>query len=121
MFFGESRRGSKNPSDLAIAGLFTGATSLLISRQPDLGMAVTLIPGCFGIVYLAGLRLRLVAALAVVAVLMAPIAWNFALKDYQKSRISTFLDPNRDARGAGYQQIQARITVGSGGLTGKGF
>ena len=121
MFFGESRRGAKNPSDLAIAGLFTGVPLLLIARQPDLGTAVTLIPVCFGIVYLAGLRLRLVAALAVVAVLMAPVAWNFALKDYQKSRISTFLDPNRDARGAGYQQIQARVTVGSGGLTGKGF
>ena len=53
--------------------------------------------------------------------LAAPIAWKFALKDYQKSRISTFLDPSQDAKGAGYQQIQARITVGSGGLTGKGF
>ena len=121
MFFGENRRGAKNPSDLVIAALFTGVPLLLIARQPDLGTAVTLIPVCFGIVYLAGLRLRLVAALAVVAVLMAPIAWNFALEDYQKTRISTFLDPNRDARGAGYQQIQARVTVGSGGLTGKGF
>ena len=53
--------------------------------------------------------------------LAAPVAWKFALKDYQKSRISTFLDPSQDAKGAGYQQIQARITVGSGGLTGKGF
>ena len=50
-----------------------------------------------------------------------PIAWKFALQDYQKERISTFLDPSQDARGAGYQQIQARITVGSGGPWGKGF
>ncbi len=50
-----------------------------------------------------------------------PIAWTFALEDYQKSRIVTFLDPEQDARGAGYQQIQARITVGSGGVVGKGF
>jgi rod shape determining protein RodA len=121
MFFGENRRGAKNPGDLAIAGLFTGVPLLLIAKQPDLGTAVTLIPVCFGIVYLAGLRLRLVAALAVVAVLMAPVAWSFALKDYQKARINTFFDPERDARGAGYQQIQARVTVGSGGLTGKGF
>ena len=55
------------------------------------------------------------------ALLTAPVAWTFALKDYQKSRIQTFLDPEQDARGAGYQQIQARITVGSGGLTGKGY
>ena len=53
--------------------------------------------------------------------MLAPIAWMFALEDYQKSRIVTFLDPEQDARGAGYQQIQARITVGSGGVTGKGF
>lgn len=121
MFFGENRRGARNPGDLIVAGLFAGVPLLLIAKQPDLGTAVTLIPVWFGVVYLAGLRLRLIAALAVVAVLMAPLAWNFALKDYQKSRINTFLDPDRDARGAGYQQIQARVTVGSGGLKGKGF
>jgi rod shape determining protein RodA len=121
MFFGENRRGAKNQGDLAIAGLFAGVPLLLIAKQPDLGTAVTLVPVCFGIIYLAGLRLRLVAALAVVGVLMAPVVWNFALKDYQKTRINTFFDPERDARGAGYQQIQARVTVGSGGLTGKGF
>ena len=58
---------------------------------------------------------------ALVAVLAAPVAWTFALQDYQKERISTFLDPEQDPRGAGYQQIQARITVGSGGVSGKGF
>jgi rod shape determining protein RodA len=57
----------------------------------------------------------------VVAVLAAPVAYKFALQDYQRERISTFLDPASDPRGAGYQQIQARITVGSGGTTGKGF
>src|SRR4029078_4995457 len=59
--------------------------------------------------------------LALVGVLVAPVAWKFALKDYQRERISTFLDPAQDAKGAGYQQIRARITVGSGGLWGKGF
>ena len=50
-----------------------------------------------------------------------PVAYQFGLQDYQRERISTFLDPEQDPRGAGYQQIQARITVGSGGLWGKGF
>jgi rod shape determining protein RodA len=59
-----------------------------------------------------------VLALAIVA---APVVWNYALQDYQRGRILTFLDPWRDPRGAGYQQIQAQITVGSGGLWGKGF
>jgi len=55
------------------------------------------------------------------ALLSAPVVWAFALEDYQKERLVSFLDPERDPRGAGYQQIQARITVGSGGLTGQGF
>jgi len=121
MYFGENRRGARNYGDLVIAGLFFAVPFLLIAKEPDLGTAVTLVPVCFGIAYLAGLRLRLIAIVAVVAVLLAPLAWKVALKDYQKSRIETFLDPEKDARGAGYQQIQARITVGSGGLKGKGF
>ena len=63
----------------------------------------------------------ILGVLLLAILLAAPVAWKFALKDYQKSRISTFLDPSQDAKGAGYQQIQARITVGSGGLSGKGF
>ena len=94
---------------------------LLIARQPDLGTAATLLPVFLGIAYVAGMRMRLLAVAAVVGVLLAPVAWTFALEDYQRERITTFLDPERDPRGGGYQQIQARVTVGSGGLTGKGF
>ena len=89
---------------------------LLIAREPDLGTAVTLLPVMGAVVFAAGLPLRYLGIAAVVAVVSAPIAWTFALQDYQKSRIVTFLDPEQDARGAGYQQIQARITVGSGGV-----
>jgi rod shape determining protein RodA len=121
MFFGENRRGARNVGDLAIGGMFTTLPLLLIARQPDLGTAVTLIPVFFGVTYLAGLRLRLIGVMALLALLLAYPAWKFALKDYQKTRITTFLDPEQDPRGDGYQQIQARITVGSGGLTGKGF
>jgi rod shape determining protein RodA len=121
MYFGENRRGARNTGDLAVGGLFTAVPLLLIGKQPDLGTAVTLVPVFLGIAYLAGLRMRLLAILALAAVLLAPIAWKFALKDYQRARITTFLDPEQDPRGEGYQQIQARITVGSGGLRGKGF
>jgi rod shape determining protein RodA len=65
--------------------------------------------------------MRILGVLCLALVLAAPVVWRFGLKDYQKTRISTFLDPSQDAKGAGYQQIQARITVGSGGLSGKGF
>ena len=121
MYFGENRRGARTSSDLLVGAAFTLVPFLLIARQPDLGTAVTLVPVYLGLAYLAGLRMRLLAVAAVIAVLMSPLAWNYALKPYQKERIQIFLDPERDPRGAGYQQIQARVTVGSGGLTGKGF
>jgi rod shape determining protein RodA len=121
MFFGENRRGARNTSDLVIGGIFTCVPLLLIAKQPDLGTAVTLLPVFLGVAYLAGLRLRLLGVLALAGLMVAPIAWKFALKDYQRSRIQTFIDPEKDPRGAGYQTIQARVTVGSGGLTGKGF
>jgi len=82
---------------------------------------VTLLPVLLGVAYLAGLRLRLVVVIALVAIMLAPVAWQFALKDYQRSRLQTFIDPSQDPLGAGYQTIQARITVGSGGLKGEGF
>jgi rod shape determining protein RodA len=120
-FFGENRRGMPTTGDLMIAGALASVPLVLIAREPDLGTAVTLAPIFLGIAYVAGMRLRILGILALVAIVTAPIAWNFALKDYQKSRIETFLDPAQDPKGAGYQQIQAQITVGSGGLWGKGF
>jgi rod shape determining protein RodA len=119
-FFGENR-GAPQWTDLAIGGVLTLIPLGLIAKEPDLGTAVTLLPIFLAIAYLAGMQMRILGILLLASVLAAPIAWKFALKDYQKSRISTFIDPSLDAKGAGYQQIQARITVGSGGLTGKGF
>jgi rod shape determining protein RodA len=120
-FFAESRRGARTMGDVTVSGVLMALPFVLIARQPDLGTALTLVPVWFGVAFLAGLRLRLVGALVLAAALAAPIAWNFALEDYQRSRLATFLDPQEDPRGAGYQQIQAQITVGSGGFTGKGF
>jgi rod shape determining protein RodA len=120
-FFGESRRGAASPGDLLIGAALTAIPLIIIARQPDLGTAATLIPIAFAVAFVAGMPLRLLGVLALAGLLAAPVAWQFALRDYQKERISTFLDPEQDARGAGYQQIQARITVGSGGPWGKGF
>jgi rod shape determining protein RodA len=120
-FFGESRRGVVTRMDLVIAAALTAVPLVIIAQQPDLGTAATLVPIALAVVYVAGMPVRLLGALTVVALLAAPILWQFALEDYQRERIATFLDPEQDARGAGYQQIQARITVGSGGLWGKGF
>jgi rod shape determining protein RodA len=120
-FFGENRRGTVTRVDLIIGGAITAVPLVLIGQQPDLGTAATLIPVAFAVAYVAGVPLRIVGILALAGLLTAPLAWKFALQDYQRERISTFLDPAQDARGAGYQQIQARITVGSGGMWGKGF
>ena len=119
-FFGENR-GMPGWIDLAIGAGLTALPLLLIAREPDLGTAVTLVPVFLGVAYLAGMQVRILGVMALCLLLAAPVAWQFALKDYQKDRISSFLDPSQDPKGAGYQQIQARITVGSGGLTGKGF
>ena len=118
---GDSRRAELSNQDLFLATVLTLVPLVLIARQPDLGTAVTLLPVLGAVVFAAGLSMRYLAIGALVALVLAPIAWTFALEDYQKSRIVTFLDPEQDPRGAGYQQIQARITVGSGGVVGKGF
>jgi rod shape determining protein RodA len=120
-FFGENRRGAPITSDLLIAGALTAVPLLLVAKQPDLGTAVSLLPIFLGIAFVAGMRLRVLGLVLVAALLAAPVAWRWGLEDYQKTRISTFLDPAQDSRGSGYQQIQARVTVGSGGLWGKGF
>ena len=120
-FFGDTRRVGVTRNDLLVAGALTAVPFLVIARQPDLGTAATLLPILFIVAYVAGMPMRIFGVLAIVGVLVAPLAWKFALQDYQKERISTFLDPEQDARGAGYQQIQARITTGAGGVWGKGF
>ena len=119
-FFGENR-GTPAWTDLAIGGALTLIPLALIAKEPDLGTAVTLLPVLAAVAFLAGMRMRVLSLLVACLLLAAPVAWKFGLKDYQRTRISTFLDPSQDAKGAGYQQIQARITVGSGGLSGKGF
>jgi rod shape determining protein RodA len=118
---GEERRPALTNNDLFIAAALTAVPFLLILRQPDLGTAATLLPILLVVAYVAGMPMKYLYVGALVAVLAAPVAYKFALQDYQRERISTFLDPAQDPRGAGYQQIQARITVGSGGVWGKGF
>lgn len=120
-FLGEGRRRSPSGWELVMAGILTAIPLVLIARQPDLGTAVTLVPVLLLVAFAAGMRLKLAGILLTCAVLSAPLVWTYALQDYQRTRIKTFLDPTLDARGAGYQQIQARITVGAGGVWGKGF
>ncbi len=119
--FSETRHQAPSGRELAIAGALTAVPVVLVARQPDFGTAVTIASVVLGVAILAGMRLKLLGLLLAAALLTAPAAWTFALQDYQRGRILSFVNPSRDPLGAGYQQIQARITVGSGGLWGKGF
>lgn len=93
----------------------------LILLQPDMGSALTFLPLLLGCAWIAGLRPRVFVVLAVLAALAAPIGWFTVLKPYQKERIITVLDPDRDPMGKGYQTRQSRIAVGSGEIVGKGL
>ena len=93
---------------------------ILVVMQPDLGTSFLIAVGGAIVVWLAGVKMKFFTYLGVLFLFSAPVAISF-LKDYQKSRILTFLDPSRDPLGAGYQITQSKIAIGSGGLFGKGF
>ncbi len=103
------------------ACLLVGPPLVLVMLQPDLGTSLVFGAILAGMLWMSGASLRWLALLAVGAVAMVPIAWTYLLHDYQKARLTSFLDANPDIQGAGYQLYQAQIAVGSGGLLGKGL
>ncbi len=93
---------------------------LLVITQPDLGTSLLIAAGGIVVAWLAGVRAKFFSYASLLFIALLPIAISF-LKPYQKSRILTFLNPEKDPLGAGYQIIQSKIAIGSGGLFGKGF
>ena len=91
----------------------------LVALQPNLGTALTYLPGIAVGLFVRGLRPRVLISLVLCFVFVLPVSW-LVLKPYQKERILTFLDPERDPLGKGYQVTQSKIAIGSGGLVGKG-
>ncbi|MEK7752118.1 MAG: FtsW/RodA/SpoVE family cell cycle protein, partial [Acidobacteriota bacterium] len=106
--------------DLLKLGGLVGVPMLLVMKQPDLGTALSYLPILAAGVLLAGVRWQYLAAVVVLFALVMPLSWRYVLKDYQRDRWLTFVDPGRDPRGSGYQVIQSQIAVGSGGMWGKG-
>ena len=92
----------------------------LVMVQPDLGTAMMVLLGGGALLFVAGVRLWMFLAAGIAAVGCLPIAWSF-MHEYQRKRVLTFLDPDRDPLGAGYHITQSKIAIGSGGLFGKGF
>ena len=104
----------------AVAVVMLVVPVALIARQPDLGTAVLITAGGFFVLFLAGLSWRIIAGLAIAGAAVLPLVWS-ALRDYQRQRILTLIDPTQDPLGTGYHTIQSMIAVGSGGWFGKGW
>ncbi len=104
-------------SDLIKAGAMVGVPMLMVLAQPDLGTALTYIPIAIMGLFLGGLRAKQALVVVVLAGLMMPLAWH-VLKPYQRERLTSFMEPEADKQGSGYQVIQSLIAVGSGGIWG---
>ncbi len=94
---------------------------LCILKQPDLGTALIILIITGSIIVFAKVRKNILLFFGLFVLCASPPAWHFLLKDYQKNRILTFISPDRDPRGAGYNSIQSKIAIGSGQFLGKGF
>jgi rod shape determining protein RodA len=106
---------------MAIPFLVVGLPVLLILRQPDLGTALIIGLIFLSVMLLIKLKLRSMLTLLMAVVLCMPLTWNYLLKDYQKQRILTFLNPSSDVAGTGWHARQSLFAIGSGGLLGKGY
>jgi len=111
------------PPDLAsimVSVAILAVPAVLIALQPDLGTALLVgVSGCFAL-FLSGLQWRIIFGLAGLAAAAAPALW-LVMHEYQRNRVRTFLDPESDPLGSGWNIIQSKIAVGSGGVTGKGW
>jgi rod shape determining protein RodA len=106
-------------ADLLKLGGLVLLPMLLVIKQPDLGTALTYMAILMMGLFLARLPVWYWVALCVIALVLMPIGW-YALHDYQKERLRSFMNPGRDPQGAGYQVIQSQIAIGSGGMWGQG-
>jgi rod shape determining protein RodA len=116
------RRGDRlKTGDVVVAVLLVGIPVGLIILEPDLGVALTYLPILGGALWLGGLPRTAWIILIVLALISSSAAWRYVLKPYQKDRVLTLLQPERDPFGAGYQVRQSKIAVGSGGISGQGL
>jgi rod shape determining protein RodA len=105
--------------DLLKLGIAVGIPAALVLAEPDMGTTLTYLPILAVGIFFGGFRWQHALTVLVVAAVLLPAGW-FLIKDYQRARLVTFLDPMRDPMGSGYQVIQSKIAVGAGGMWGKG-
>ncbi|MEO8216336.1 MAG: rod shape-determining protein RodA [Acidobacteriota bacterium] len=120
-YFDSNDRAYLNFRTFFMIMLIVGAPMALIVIQPDFGTAATFTPLLAAAMFFGGIKPRYWIIATLIVAIALPSAWFFFLKPYQKERIMIFLNPERDPLGSGYQVTQAKIAIGSGGITGKGF
>ncbi|NVK22135.1 MAG: rod shape-determining protein RodA [Kangiellaceae bacterium] len=106
---------------LVIGLVIVAVPTILIMKQPDLGTSLLIAASGLFVIFFAGIRWRYILGALAAALVMLPIMWYFVMHDYQKGRVLTFLNPERDPLGSGYHIIQSQIAIGSGGIYGKGW
>ena len=119
-YFADTRSEEGELRDIIKAGLLIFVPMLLVLAEPDMGTALTYTSIAIMGLFLGGLKFKHAAVVILIAALCAPIAYKYGLKEYQRNRLLTFVDPEADPDHKGYQVIQSKIAVGSGGITGKG-
>ncbi|HET7086948.1 MAG TPA: rod shape-determining protein RodA [Rhizomicrobium sp.] len=118
---GKSIEEVSKPVPLAIGLAMIGIPAVFVVLQPNLGTTLIIVADGCSLLFLAGLSWWWIAPTLGAAAAAVPLAWRFVLHDYQKARVETFLDPESDALGKGWNITQAKIAIGSGGVAGKGF
>jgi rod shape determining protein RodA len=118
---GKSTEEISKPIPLAIGLAMIGIPAFFVVLQPNLGTTLIIVADGCSLLFLAGLSWWWIAPTLGAAAAAVPLAWRFILHDYQKARVETFLDPESDALGKGWNITQAKIAIGSGGVGGKGF
>jgi rod shape determining protein RodA len=118
---GKSMEEVSKPIPLAIGLAMIGIPAVFVVLQPNLGTTLIIVADGCSLLFLAGLSWWWIAPTLGAAAAAVPLAWRFVLHDYQKARVETFLNPESDALGKGWNITQAKIAIGSGGVAGKGF
>ncbi|HWY65616.1 MAG TPA: rod shape-determining protein RodA [Rhizomicrobium sp.] len=118
---GKSIEEVSKPVPLAIGLAMMGIPAIFVVLQPNLGTTLIIVADGCSLLFLAGLSWWWIAPTLAAIAAAIPLAWRFVLHDYQKARVETFLDPESDALGKGWNITQAKIAIGSGGVAGKGF
>ncbi|KKO47278.1 rod shape-determining protein RodA [Arsukibacterium ikkense] len=106
---------------LFVGFLMCAIPTLLIAKQPDLGTSLLIAMSGLFVLFMAGMSWRLITFIALLVSAFAPVMWFFLMRDYQRQRVLTFLNPETDPLGSGYHIIQSKIAIGSGGVDGKGW